>query len=48
MKNIIFNQEGKLTKFAFWTTVLVIVTAIYFLLGGALGALQEGIPIRAK
>lgn len=48
MKNIIFNQEGKITKFALWATIAIIVAIVYFTLGSFLGSVQDGLPIRAK
>ncbi|MEK7228263.1 MAG: hypothetical protein AAB681_02825 [Patescibacteria group bacterium] len=44
MKNIIYRPDGKLTNFAFWTTLLIILAVGYFVLGSFFSALQVGTP----
>lgn len=41
MKKLIYRADGKLTKFAFWTTFIAILLAVYFLFGGLIGLVQD-------
>lgn len=48
MKNIIFRRDGKLTKGAFWLTLLIILAVGYIIIGSLIASLQEGMPLRTK
>jgi hypothetical protein len=41
MKNIIYKPDGKLTKFAVYMTIAIIIAAIYFCILGPLALLQD-------